>query len=71
MKVVRLTSAAQWDPENLNGNNFLSGADLHYAHKLTNHITDKMIVDDEKYYDTSDLEPDEMYVTEGFFCDFW
>ena len=45
MKVVQLTSAAQWDPENLSGNDFLPGADMHYARKFTDHITDEVILD--------------------------
>ena len=56
IKVVQLTSEAQWDPENLCGNDFLPGADLHYASKFTNHISDEVILDGDSFYDSSALK---------------
>ena len=57
--MVQLTSEAQWDPENLCGNDFLPGADLHYAKKFTNNISDEVILDGNAFYDTSDSESDD------------
>ena len=59
IKVMELTSAAQWDPENLNGYNFLPHADLHYATKLTNHISKEVVMDEDTFSETSDSEPDD------------
>ena len=56
VKVVQLTSAAQWNPENLCGNDFLPGADLHYARKFTHHISDEVSLDEGSFYDTNDSE---------------
>ena len=59
IKVLQLTSGAQWDPENLCGNDFLPGEDLHYARKFTHHISDEVILDGDSFYDTSDSESDD------------
>ena len=68
IKVLELTSAAQWDPENLIGYNFLPHADLHYPTKLTNHILDQVVFDEDAFYDTSDLENEDVSVKDdGFF----
>ena len=59
IKVVLLTSEIQWDPENLCGNDFLPGADMHYARKNANHISDEVILDGDSFYDTSDSHSDD------------
>ena len=56
IRVMCLTSSAQWDQENLNGNNFLPRADLHYANRHTSHIADEVIFDGDEFYDTSNSE---------------
>ena len=59
IKVVQLTSEVQRDPENLCGKDFLPGADMHYARRYTNHISDEVILDADSFYDTSDSESDD------------